>query len=140
MLKITFIAIQMLLWGNMLCFAQSVASIDVVRVKAQYQNEAHYFYTQNWLVFRKAALEEGYISGYDMQQTATDSTGHFILILTTRYADSLSHAKREEHFAPIMKRIAPAGPKMLNTIPRKDFLEYLTGYQTIVMASDAAKQ
>ncbi len=108
--------------------AQRYTSVDIVNINARYENEAMYFYRENWQAFRKAALEKGIISGYEMLRTETDSTNHFQLILMTEYPDKASFEKREDHFGPIMKAISPNGPKMLNSIDRKVFLEYLSGY------------
>lgn len=117
-------------------FAQKQSSIDIVRVDARYEKEAMYFYQENWLAFRKAALIKGYISGYEMLRTETDSTHHFQLFLVTEYPDSTAYRLREEHFAPIMKSISPNGPKMLNQVERKVFLEYLAGYDTRRLIAD----
>jgi hypothetical protein len=108
--------------------AQTISTIDVVKVKAQYEKEAMYFYTENWLQFRQSAMKQNVISGYEMLRTATDSVGYFNMVLITEYADSTSFRNMESNFAPIMKRIAPNGPKMLNDVPRTAFLEYVSGY------------
>lgn len=116
-----------------LCFttslsAQTIKTIDVVKVNANYEKEAMYFYHENWKAFREAALEKKVISGYELLRTPTDSTNHFQLLLITEYADSLSYKNLEKNFEPIMKAIAPQGPKMLNAVSRKDFLEYIIGF------------
>ena len=109
-------------------FAQKVSSVDIVKVNAKYQKEAEYFYRENWQAFRKQALEKKLISNYEMMRTPIDSTGHYTLILITSYPDSVYYHNREKHFEPIMKSISPNGPKMLNSIDRKQFLQYVDGY------------
>lgn len=127
-------ALVLLITGHHV-LAQKYSTVDIVKVKGIYEKEALYFYQENWVAFRKEALAQGYISRYDMLRTVPDSAHNFQLILTTEYPDSLAFHDKEKNFAPIMKRISPNGPKMLNDIPRKDFLEYLSGHDATVIAA-----
>lgn len=115
--------------------AQTVSSVDIVKVNSKYQKEAEYFYKENWQAFRKMALEKKIISKYEMMQTSADSTGHYTLILITEYPDSLHYNKREKNFEPIMKSISPNGPKMLNNIDRKQFLQFVDGFDATTIVS-----
>ena len=115
--------------------AQTVSSVDIVKVDARYQKEAEFFYRENWQAFRKKAMEKNVISGFEMMQTPTDSTGHYTLILITRYQDSVYYHSREKNFEPIMKSISPNGPKMLNNIDRKQFLQYVDGFDATTISS-----
>jgi ketosteroid isomerase-like protein len=114
-------------------YAQQFSTIDIVSVKAIYEKEAMFFYNENWKSFRAEAYRKGFISGYEILKTEKDSTQKFQLILVTKYSDSLSFHNKENNFALIMKSISPNGPKMLNNIPRKDILEYLSGYDAILV-------
>ena len=116
-------------------YAQTVSSVDIVKVDARYQKEAEFFYAENWQAFRKIALEKKLISNYEMMKSTADSTGHYILILITQYPDSLHYQNRERNFEPIMKSISPNGPKMLNNIDRKQFLQYVDGFDATTIAS-----
>lgn len=118
---------------------QETSTIDVVKVKAQYEKEAMYFYNENWKAFRELAFKKGIISGYELLRTPKDSTNHFELILITKYKDRPSFEKSEENFRPIMKQVSPNGPRMLNDIDRKVFLTYLTGYETTRLAASGRK-
>lgn len=118
---------------------QELTTMDIVRVNATYEKEALYFYQENWKAFRKLALQKGVISGYEMHRTATDSTHHFQLILITRYPDSTALANSEENFRPIMKEVSPQGPRMLNNVDRKEFLEYVRGYETHLLWNEPTK-
>jgi hypothetical protein len=115
--------------------AQTVSSVDIVKVNSKYQKEAEYFYRENWHAFRKLALEKKIISSYEMMQTSADSTGHYTLILITQYPDSSHYHNREKNFEPIMKSISPNGPKMLNNIDRKQFLQYVDGFDATTIFS-----
>ncbi|MGB4772692.1 MAG: hypothetical protein WBP58_14590 [Chitinophagaceae bacterium] len=115
--------------------AQTVSSIDIVKINSKYQKEAEYFYRENWQAFRKMALEKKIISNYEMMQTSADSTGQYTLILITQYPDSSHYHNREKNFEPIMKSISPNGPKMLNNIDRKQFLQYVDGFDATTIVS-----
>ncbi len=104
-------------------FSQTIATIDITRAKQAYEKEAIYFYENNWKVFREEALRLKYISGYQLIRTETDSTGWFDIILITQFADSVQRKKVEENFRPIMNRLSPNGPRMLNDVKRSEFLK-----------------
>ena len=106
---------------------QAILSIDIVRINAKYEAEAIYFYEQNWKAFREDALRQGVISGYNILRDATDSTGHFSIVLITEYPDSALFKARESNFAPIMKKLSPGGPRLLNNISAKAFAQYFFG-------------
>lgn len=124
---------------NLTALAQNIKTMDIVKVNARYEKEALYFYNENWKAFRNEALKKGFISGFEMLRTATDSTNHFQLILITEYADSTSFQNMERNFEPIMKAISPKGPRMLNEVPRKEFLEYIVGYDALSIISKQRK-
>ena len=112
-------------------YAQQIVSIDIVRIDQRYEREAMHYYEQNWKAFREAALGDGHISGFNLLRTMTDSTQHFNLVLITEFPDSASFNNREANFRPIMKRISPGGPKLLNRVPPKQFLEYVNGVDAV---------
>jgi hypothetical protein len=134
-----FMAIIFFLKINHL-LGQGVSTIDLVKANANYEKEVMFFYEANWKEFRKLALKNGIISGYELHKTATDSTNHFRIILITKYKDSIQLAQSENNFRPIMRLVSPNGPKLLNNIQRKEFLEYLLGYEAIIIASDEKKK
>lgn len=71
-----------------------------------------------------------------MHKTKTDSLGFFRLVLITKYADEINYQKAEENFAPIMKRVRPNGPKLLNTMKPREFLENILSEETAIWASN----
>jgi hypothetical protein len=105
-----------------------VTTVDIVRVKGAYEKEALYFYENNWKVFRQMALEEKYISGFDFVKSPADSTGLFTIVLVTQFADDASYKNVESNFRGIMQKVSPAGPKMLNSVTRKEFIVSTTSY------------
>lgn len=115
--------------------AQTVSSIDIVKINSKYQKEAEFFYKENWQAFRAKALEKKLIANYEMMKTPIDSTGYYTLILITSYPDSTLYHNREKNFEPIMKSVSPNGPKMLNNIERKQFLQYIDGFDATTIVS-----
>lgn len=115
--------------------AQRIATLDVVRADADYEKEAIYFYEQNWREFRIAALKEGFISGFNLLRTPVDSTNHFNFILITEYPDSARFDASEANFRPIMRKIAPGGPRLLNDVKSKTFLESVIALDALSIAA-----
>lgn len=123
------IGIFFFLLGAMYASAQHISTVDIVKGKQEYENEVMFFYKENWEAFRKEALKQKVISGYQLLRTKTDSTGYFTLVLITEYKDSIAFSKSEELFRPIMKKISPNGPRMMNDVPRSSILKYIEGYE-----------
>jgi hypothetical protein len=108
-------------------FSQKVSTVDIVKINSKYEKEAMYFYEQNWLEFRKEAIKQKVIIGYEMFRSATDSTNHYDLTLITSYKDEKAFKVSEDKFRPIMSKISPNGPKYLNEVKRQEFLQYVAG-------------
>lgn len=116
---------------------QSISSVDIARIDANFEKEAMFYYKHNWKEFRKAALSDGHISGFHLLRTPLDSTNHFIIVLVTEYPDSARFNAREDNFRPIMKSVSPGGPRLLNDHKPQSFIEYLYGIDgTSVFRSD----
>lgn len=139
--------IFLLLFGVLLCtglFAQkntTVWVVDFVKVKSGHRAETLFFYENNWKLYRDTALAKGYISGYRLLETTSDSLGDFDLLLMTAYPDSAAYAQSEEHFQPILKTLRPGGPKLANHLKPTDFREnaFFKSCKTIFSA-DADRQ
>ena len=124
-------------------FAQkntTIWAVDFVKIKSGHRAETLFFYENNWKRYRDTALTKGYIVGYRLLETAPDSLGDFDLVLMTAYADSTAYANSEEHFQPILKRLNPDGPKLLNDLKPADFRQnaFFKSCQTLFSA-DAAR-
>lgn len=117
-------------------FSQKVSTFDIVKVDANFEKEAMYFYNINWREFRKEALKQKVITGFEMYKLAIDSTKHFDLTLVTTYKDEKAYHQAEEKFRPIMKKVSPNGPKYLNEIKREQFLLYVAGSEGKVVYSE----
>lgn len=105
-----------------------ITMVDIVKARGEYEKEAIYFYENNWKVFREEALKAKYISGFELVKSTVDSTGFFTIVLMTHFADDATHAAVEKNFRSIMERVSPGGPKMLNSVTRKEFIVGVSSY------------
>ncbi len=121
-------------------FSQSsIALINTVKAKQVYEKEVMYFYENNWKAYRQEALKAGYISGYQLIKSRPDSTGLFSVILVTQFPDSITFRNVEENFRPIMQKLSPNGPKMLNALKRNEILQTVGSYEGKVIFEDKKK-
>ncbi len=97
-------------------------TMDITECRLEYERECLYFYKQNWLVYRETARDRGFISGYQLLRSVADSGPAVTLVLLTEYPDSLTFARVEENFQPMMKELRPNGPTLLNEVQRNQFV------------------
>lgn len=114
--------------------ACQITTIDAVKAKSEYEREAIYFFENNWKPFREAALEEKVISGFELVKSDPDSTGVTTIWLVTHYQDTPTYENAEKNFQGIIRRISPGGPKMLNAVPRKEFIISVESYHGKTLA------
>jgi hypothetical protein len=115
--------------------APYAVTVDVVECHAAYERECLHFYEQNWKVFREEALVRGFISGYHLLQAEADSMFAVTLLLMTEYPDSVTFARVEDNFQPMMRELRPDGLELLNEVPRSEFVANRTGYTARSLAS-----
>jgi hypothetical protein len=106
---------------------QQIVTTDMLSVNQVFEKEAIFFYEKNWKAFRDQALKQKFISGYQLIMSAPDSTGSIQIVLLTMYPDSVSFANSEKNFRPIMKKISPNGPHLLNEINIREKFQYVGG-------------
>ena len=99
----------------------AVTSVDIVKVKNGYVNEATYFFENNWKLYRDSALANNFISGYRIMKTVADSA-QTTFMLFTEYRSRQSYFDREKNFQPLMKKLRPSGPIYMNNLKRDDIL------------------
>lgn len=118
MKRLTVLALAVFAWQQAL--ADTVTTVDLVRVKDGKIEETLYYYENNWAAHREKAMAAGYISGFRLLLDST-SKDAAELMLVTDYADREQHDAREENFATIMD--AAGGLKLLNDIEPGAFRE-----------------
>jgi hypothetical protein len=117
-----------------------VLAMDFVQVKDQHFAEAMYFYNQNWKLYREAALQKGFITGYRMVQIQRDSMAPFDLVLITEYADSAQYKQSEKNFEGIIRELRPDGPLLLNGLKPGDFRRNLFFKEALQLAGSTEKR
>lgn len=109
-----------------------VQTLDFVRISEGMGEETRYFFENNWLAFRKVALERGYINSYSILHVQPDSAAEYDLILVTEYADSAQHAQIEDRFREVWREIRPDGPVFLNESRPRDMYQIVQSVTTTV--------
>ncbi|HEY1053983.1 MAG TPA: hypothetical protein VGE24_02580 [Emticicia sp.] len=140
MKKLTLLLlIGFLFWQKAHAQKDTYVIMDIVKVKNGLWNEAHYFFENNWKVFREEAIKQGIISSYYMLVNKADSVSNNI-VLITEYPDSLTYRKSEENFRPILKKFRPDGPVFLNEKRRDDFMQIVVFNVYRVWTDDKEKR
>ena len=106
-----------------------IISVDFVRVLNGNQDEALYYYENNWKRYRIDAEEKGFISWYRLLARTSDD-GQVDFLLMTAYPTEEHYADREANFATIMD--ASNGPKLLNEKTPGEFREVIDGAEYAV--------
>ena len=98
-----------------LCFGQqdqSISSMDFVEIVNDNQEEALFYYQNNWKILRQMAIKKNYISSFEFLKDMGQDKNSFSLILVTTYANREQFEKREEHFQELIKE--KGGLELLN--------------------------
>lgn len=105
------------------CFAQTSQPtlVEYVKMMEQYEQEALFYYNENWKLFREEALKQGHISSYAI--LTIDDSGDYDIMLITSFDSKEQHEAAEENFGKIIKEQRPNGPKLLNEITPNLFRE-----------------
>lgn len=103
-----------------------IVTVDFVRILNGNNEEAVYYYEQNWKQHRVKAMERGYISSYQLLLKTSDD-GNTDILLITGYASESQYALREENFAIVMQDPERDGPRLLNEKLPGEFREVIDG-------------
>ena len=98
-----------------LCFGQqdqSISSMDFVEIVNDNQEEALFYYQNNWKILRQMAIKKNYISSFELLKDMGQDKNSFSLILVTTYANREQFEKREEHFQELIEE--KGGLELLN--------------------------
>ena len=101
-----------------------IVAIDFVKVLNGNDEEAIYYYENNWKQYRVSALERGYISSWQLL-VKTSEDGSTDILLMTGYASEAEYAAREENFAVVMQEPGRDGPALLNDKAPGEFREII---------------
>ncbi|WP_439882137.1 hypothetical protein ACSX1A_03030 [Pontibacter sp. MBLB2868] len=114
-------------------FGQSenaITTMDFVKIVNGKREEALFFYQNNWLPFREAAYQNGWIKGFQLLESL--GTDEYDLILITEYQDAAQQAAIEEHFTSWQKKHPII---LLNELRPPDFRQNVRSAAGAVMAA-----
>lgn len=115
-------------------FAQQtkVMLVDVMRINRDHKAEATFYFENNWKLFRDEAVKQGVITGYQFYETNNDGQLEFVLI--TEFENEEQYANGETNFEPILKKLRPNGPVLLNDVNPAAFRETVSTKKATVVA------
>ena len=113
------VILTFLLFLPISCFAE-VLTIDFVKVLNGNDEEAVFYYENNWKRHRIEATKRGYISSYELLVRTSDE-GHADILLITRYATEQEYNNREENFREVMQSTGGDGPLLMTDMPPSEF-------------------
>lgn len=107
--------------------SRQTSTMDFIQIKNNYEEEALFFYKNNWKKLRVKAIEKGYIDSFLLLETEATDAAPFHIVLITTYLDKNQYNAREENFAELMK--GSKGPKLLNKLTPNEFRKALFNKQ-----------
>ena len=79
-----------------------VSTLDFVQVLNENKDEAIFYYENNWKQLRIRAVEEGYISAFQLLESPLHESEPFQIILVTTYDNEAQYEKSEENFQKLI--------------------------------------
>ena len=98
--------VLLFLFATCFCFGQqdqSITSMDFVEIIDNNDEEAWYYYENNWKVLRQMAVKKDYILSFKLFKDLSLNDNTFGIVLMTNYKDSLQFINREAHFQELIK-------------------------------------
>ncbi|MTI40742.1 hypothetical protein E1140_14660 [Fulvivirga lutimaris] len=86
--------------------------MDYVQILNKNEEEAIYYYKNNWEKLRVKAVEAKFIKSYQLLRLSESDTSDYHIILLTTYANQEQFDKREENFGRLIE--ARGDRKLLN--------------------------
>ena len=99
-----------------------IFTIDFVKVVDGNDEEAIYYYENNWKRHRIEAVSRNYIISYQLLVKHSED-GQTDILLITGYASKSEYEKREENFRELMGETRSDGPRLMNGKKPEDFRE-----------------
>lgn len=105
-----------------LCFGQAnekITTIETVEILNGNDDEAIYYFQNNWKELRLMAIEKDFIHSFQFLKTNYSKQTPFHIVLITTYSDKAQYDKREAHFQELIR--AKGGLKLLNDKEPSEF-------------------
>ncbi|NND93217.1 MAG: hypothetical protein HKN45_00010 [Flavobacteriales bacterium] len=107
---------------------QNISTYDFVQIVDDNQEEAMFYYENNWQKARELGVNKGFIESFQLLEITPSEETPFHLILVTTYKDSLQYRLREENFEELF---AIRGElKLLNQKKPGDFRKIIHGTES----------
>ena len=119
MKQITCITIACLSLINYAQNNEKLSTIDYVEVLNDYNEEALYYYKNNWEQLRKIAKTMAYIDSYLFLEVQPEEATNYNFILITTYSNKKQYNASETNFRKIID--AASGLKLLNDLKPSEF-------------------
>ena len=106
-----------------------LSTIEFVQILNNNKEEAVFYFENNWAALRDRAIENGYISSYQLLETPTSVDQPFQIMLVTTYSNEQQYRDREKHFEQLIN--TSGGLKLLNDKQPGDFRKSLFSKQRV---------
>jgi thiol-disulfide isomerase/thioredoxin len=104
--------------------ADKVAVTELVKVLNGMNEEAAFFYRNNWMALREEAVKRGKIDSFEIQ--FAEPGGEYDIALITRYKNELQYKLSESNFEVLLREMRPEGPLLVNTANPPEFRKSLS--------------
>lgn len=135
-MRILFIIPFLLISCGVFAQQTKVLLVDVMSINRDHKVEAVYYFENNWKLFRDEAIKLGVITGYQFYET--DNEGRLEFVLITEFKDDEQYANSEANFEPILKKLRPNGPFMLNDVKPAVFRQTVSTKKATVFAMQSS--
>ena len=92
---------------NTWCYAQPddrITTMEFVQVLNGHNEEALYYYQNNWKLLRDMAVKNGYIHSFHLLEAPPSEDQPWQFILITTYTDKAQYDLREDHFTELIQQ------------------------------------
>ena len=100
-----------------------ISTVDFVQILDDNEEEAMYYFQNNWKVLRDMAVNRGFIDSYRFLEVPPSADAPFHLIFITTYLNEEQYNLREDHFAELIEEKGPL--RLLNSKKPEEFRKSL---------------
>ena len=106
-----------------------ITTLDFVQILNGNDDEARYYYQNNWWALREIAIEKGYIHSFEILESPRSDDTPFDLILVTTYPNEQEYDLREDHFNELIE--ARGELKLLNEKEPGEFRKFVFSRENV---------
>ena len=120
LILLVFLTVSAISYGQ---HDNKISTIDFVQILNNNDDEANYYFQNNWKVLRDMALKKKYIHSFQILEAPISDGEPFQLMLITTYLDEDQYNLREDHFTELIKEKGPL--KLMNDKKPAEFRKTL---------------